>query len=166
MKNLRNTCLLLVLVFALTAMTVHRFYVAIYQINFVAQKKMVQITTRIFVDDLNEALKMEYHKKTFIGTEKETQEDKLLVEKYLADKFKLSVNGKYKAMNYLSYELENNVIVCYLNIKDVAKITSLEVENSILTELYSEQQNIIQFNNNGVKGNLLLSSETTKGMLK
>jgi hypothetical protein len=166
MKKLRNICLLIVLVFALTAMTVHRFYVAIYQINFVAQKKMVQVTTRIFVDDLNEALKNGCHKKTFIGTEKETQEDKLLMEKYLADKFKISVNGKHRTMNYLSYELENNVIVCYFNIKDVVKITSLEVENSILTELYPEQQNIIQFNNNGVKQNLLLSSETTKGMLK
>jgi hypothetical protein len=156
----------MVLVFALTAATTHRFYVAIYQINFMAPKKMIQITTRIFVDDLNEALKNKYHKKTFIGTEKETQEDTVLMEKYLSDKFKLSVNGSPRAMHYLSYELENNVIVCYLNIKDVKKITALEVENSILTELYSEQQNIIQFNNNGEKENLLLSSETTKGILK
>jgi len=154
------------MVFALTAMTIHRFYVAIYQVNYVAQKKMVQISTRIFVDDLNEALKNEFHKRTFLGSEKETEVDKILMEKYLSARFKLTINGKAKAMNYLSYELENNVIVCYLNIKDVVKITSLEVENSILTELYSEQQNIIQFNNNGVKQNLLLSSETTKGMLK
>jgi hypothetical protein len=35
-----------------------------------------------------------------------------------------------------------------------------------LTELYSEQQNIIQYSNNKNKQNLLLTSETTKGMLK
>jgi hypothetical protein len=69
-------------------------------------------------------------------------------------------------MNFHSHEQENNVIICYLTVKEVPKITKMEVENSILTELHNEQQNIIQFNNNGKKQNLLLSSSTTKGMLK
>jgi hypothetical protein len=150
----------------LTAMSVHRFYAAIYQINFVPKKKMVQITTRIFIDDLNDALKNQYKKRTFVGTYKQTPEDIALMKKYLSEKFKLSINGQPKAMNYLSNEIENNVVICYLNIKDIAKVTYIEVENSVLTELYSEQQNIIQFNNDGKKQNLLLSEETTKGMLK
>jgi hypothetical protein len=57
-------------------------------------------------------------------------------------------------------------VICYLSLKEVSKVTTLEVENSILTEVHSEQQNIIQFNNNGKKQNLLLSSAITKGMLK
>ena len=36
---------------------------------------MLQITSRIFVDDLNNALEKKYHKKTFLGTEKESVED-------------------------------------------------------------------------------------------
>jgi hypothetical protein len=58
------------------------------------------------------------------------------------------------------------VIICYFNIKDIPKINSLEVQNSIITELYSEQQNIVQSTVNGVKENLLLTGEKTKGMLK
>jgi hypothetical protein len=57
-------------------------------------------------------------------------------------------------------------VICYLTIKEVTKISKIEVENSILTEVHDEQQNIIQFNNNGKKQNLLLTSSTTKGMLK
>jgi hypothetical protein len=166
MKRLLQVTFLIVLFFGLTAMSVHRFYVAIYQINFVPQKKMVQITTRIFIDDLNEALKNKYHKKTFIGTEKETPEDLVLMKKYLFEKFKLTVNGQPKSMNYLSNELENNVVICYLNIKEIPKVKTLEIENSILTEVYSEQQNIVQFNNNGKKQSLLLTDEITKGTLK
>lgn len=146
-------------------MSLHRFYIAIYQLHYVPQKKMVQITTRIFIDDLNEALKKEYHKKTFVGTENETPEDITLMKKYMTERFKISINGQSKVINYLSNELENNVIICYLNIKDISKISSIEVENSILTELFPEQQNIIQYNNNGQKQNLLLTAETTKGML-
>ncbi len=134
--------------------------------QFCATEKMVQITTRIFIDDLNEALRNKYHKKTFIGTERETPEDVVLMKKYMSEKFKVTINGQPKAMNYLSNELENNVVICYLNVRDISKVTSLEVENSILTEVYSEQQNIIQFNNNGKKQSLLLTNETTKGTLK
>jgi hypothetical protein len=166
MKKWLKITFLTILFFGLTAMSMHRFYTAIYQINYVPQKKRVQITTRIFIDDLNEALKNKYHKKTFVGTEKETPEDLVLMKKYLSEKFKLTINGQPKTMNYLSNELENNVIICYLSIKEIPKITSLTIENSILTEVYSEQQNIIQFNNNGKKQSLLLTDEITKGTLK
>jgi hypothetical protein len=46
----------------------HKFYTAIYQIEFVPKKKMIQITTRIFIDDLNEALEKKYKQKVFIAT--------------------------------------------------------------------------------------------------
>jgi len=158
--------LLLVLVFGLTAMNVHRFYVAIYQINFVPEKTRMEITTRIFVDDLNQAIQKDFHQTTFLGSEKETPEAISLMKKYLAEKFKVSIDGKYRAMNYISSEMENNVIICYFSIKNISKVSSLEVENTILTELFSEQQNIVQYTNNKNKKNLLLTKETTKGMLK
>ena len=50
----------------LTSASYHRFYTAIFQINYVPQKKMLQITTRIFIDDFNDALKKQYHKTTFL----------------------------------------------------------------------------------------------------
>jgi len=150
----------------LTSAGYHRFYTAIYQINYVPQKKMLQITTRIFDDDLNEALKKQYSKRTFIGSEKGTPEDIVLMKKYLSDKFKLIVNGQLKSMEFLSQENENNVLICYFRIKDIFKINSLKIENSILIELYPEQQNIIQFNNAGEKKSLLLTSYTKYGMLK
>ena len=150
----------------LTAAGYHRFYTAIFQINFVPQKKMVQITTRIFIDDFNDALKNQYHKTTFLGTDKETQDDINLMKKYLSEKLKLTVNGKFETLNYLSNEREDKVLICYFKINNITKLKSLEIENSILTEVHPEQQNIIQFSNNGTKSSLLLSGETTRGMLK
>lgn len=150
----------------LSAVSYHRFYTSIFQINYVPQKKMVQITTRIFIDDFNDALKNQYHKTTFLGTNKETQDDINLMKKYVSEKFKLTVNGKFETMNYLSNEKEDNILICYFKINDISKLKSLKIENTILTEVHSEQQNIIQFNNNGTKSSLLFSRETTKGMLK
>jgi len=164
-KNAGKLFLILFVVSSL-AFTTHKFYTAIYQINFVPQKKMVQITTRIFVDDLNEALEFNYHKKTHVGDEKESADDMALLKKYLSEKFTLKINGKSQPMQFLSKEIEDNVLICYLKCTDVQKVTTLEVQNTIITEVHTEQQNIIQANFNNKKTSLLLDSETFKGMLK
>lgn len=148
------------------AFTTHKFYTAIYQINFVPKKKMVQITTRIFIDDLNDALENRFHKKTFLASDNEKPEDVDFLKKYLSEKFILKINGQQKPMLFLSKEVEDNILICYLKCVDVSKITTLSVQNTIITEIHDEQQNIIQANFNDKKSSLLLDSETYKGMLK
>ncbi|MEC4050401.1 DUF6702 family protein [Flavobacterium sp. SUN046] len=166
MKSIGKCFLILFVAIGLLSFGMHKFYTAIYQIEFVPKKKMIQITTRIFYDDLNEALEAKYHKRTFVGTEKETPEDLVVLKKYLAEKFIIKVNGQSKSMNFISKEVEDNVLICYLSIKEIAKIKTLEVENTIIMEKHSEQQNIIQANFNGEKQSLLLTSDNFKGMLK
>jgi len=158
--------LIAILFLALTSFEIHKFYVSIYQINYASEKKMLQITSRLFVDDLNAVLYKRYNKKTFLGEKNESQEDVNLMKKYILDNFILKVNGQLKPINYLSKEMEGNVIVCYYNIKDIPKIKTLEVKNSALIELNSEQQNIIQSTIYGEKQSLLLSDGTLSGMLK
>lgn len=156
----------LVLFVSLSSMTVHKFYTSIYQINYVPQKKMIQITSRIFIDDFNDALEKRFHTKSYIGTDKETPQDEMAMKKYLSEKFYLKVNGVLKPIDFRSKEMESNVLICYFRITEVSKITKLEIENSALTELNSDQQNIIQANISGEKKSLLLTSENFKGMLK
>ena len=156
-----------VLLFLLFASFVaHKFYVGMFQLEFVAPKKELQITIRLFIDDVNAALEKKYNKRTFIADEKESKEDQILLQNYIVEKFKIKINNQLKAYSFISKEVENNVLICYFKIKNIPKINSLEVENSILTELYPEQQNIIQFNNNGKKSSLLLTEESRNGMLK
>ena len=150
----------------MTSFSVHKFYVALYQINYVPQKKMLQITARIFVDDLNSAVGKKYTKKINIGSENETDEDLILLKKYLSEKFSVKINGHSRLMNLLSKEMEGDVLICYLNIKEVSKVNSIEVYNAINIEGNSEQQNIMHFNVSGVKNTLLFTESTTKGMLK
>ncbi len=165
MKKGIRIVVMFLLFMGLTSMVVHRFYAAIYQIHYVPQKKMVQITTRIFVDDLNEGLKNKYHKNTYLGTDRETPEDVVLMQKYLSEKFKVTINGKMVKWNYLSNELDTTIMVCYLNVKDIVNVKSIQVENTVLTEVFPDQQNIIQYNNEGNKQNLVLTKDVTVGML-
>lgn len=166
MKKLLKYSLLLLVFASLTSISAHKFYTSIYQINYVSQKKMIQITSRIFIDDLNDAIEKRYHSKSYIGTDKETPKDVEAMQKYLAEKFSLKVNGALKPMDFRSKEVDANVLICYFRITEISKITKLEIVNSALTELNSDQQNIIQANISGEKQSLLLTSENFKGMLK
>lgn len=127
---------------------------------------MLQITTRIFVDDLNKALERKQHQKTHIGESSETAEEVALMNRYLLDHFTIKVNGSPKPIIFVSKELENNVVVGYYKITNVAKVTSLEIKNTTLMDEFSEQQNIIQTTINGDKKSLLLTNENTSGLLK
>ena len=59
-----------------------------------------------------------------------------------------------------------DVLICYLRIPEITKITKIEIENSMLMEWNSEQQNIIQSTIYGEKQSLLLTEGTLSGMLK
>jgi lysyl-tRNA synthetase class I len=166
MKKTIYISLFLFLFIVLSSMTTHKFFVAIYQINHAKEKKMLQITSRLFIDDINEALEKKYHIKSCLASDKETPENIEFLKKYLSEKFIIKVNGQPKTIEFLSKETEDNVIICYSRIKEVGKINTLEIENSIIMENHGDQQNIIQATFNGSKHSLLLTSESFKGMLK
>ncbi|WP_431244112.1 DUF6702 family protein [Flavobacterium sp. P21] len=128
---------------------------------------MIQITSRIFVDDLNNGIEKKYHKKTFIGTEKETAEDVELLKKYLAENFTMKVNGQPKVITFLSKEVESgDVLVCYSRIKDIDKFKTLEISNTILVDWNAEQQNITHISAFGTKKSVLFTESSRKEVLK
>ena len=166
MKKLIVYTILFLAIISLSSFSIHKFYVSIYQINYVPDKKMLQITSRIFIDDLNDILKLKYGQKTHIGETKETPEDLVLMKKYITDNFWIKINGQQKNIHYLSKELEGNVVICYYNVKEISKIKTFEIQNTTLFDLNSDQQNIIQTTIYGKKQSLLLTVDNVKGLLK
>jgi hypothetical protein len=164
MKKTVYFSLLLILFISTSSFVVHKFYVAIFQIEENAQKNRLEITSRIFIDDLNITLEKKFNKK--FDLEKIDSENTEFVKKYITRNFIISVNGEQKNMTFKSLEIENNVLICYYTINTIPKIKSIAIENSILTETFDEQQNIIQAHFNNNRQSLLLTAEKTKGMLK
>ena len=157
--------LILLLFVGLSSAVAHKFYVSVNQIDFVPKKKALEITSRIFIDDLDLALEKKFKKKVYLATSKEISESKELLQKYFADKFFIKVNGQLKQLNFLGKEVEENVLICYFVVKDVEKVNSLEIKNTVLMELY-DQQHIFHTNVLGEKQSILLTNGNTSGVLK
>lgn len=157
---------LLVIVLPLLAFTtIHKYYVSVTQIDFVKEKKSVQIISRIFIEDLEDVLQLRYSEDLIIKKENEAPEVNFYLEKYLKGKLKITINGEVKTVNYLGKEFDNDIVVCYLEIEDVKDITAFEIENSVLFDLYAEQQNIVRTNINSKNKSFILIKENDKALL-
>ena len=139
----------------------------VFQVNYAAEKKMIQITSRIFVDNLNKGIEKKYNKKTFLGTDKETQADIDLLKRYLSENFNIKINGQLKPIAFLSKELEaDDVLVCYSRITAVEKFKVLEISNTVLVDWNAEQQNITHISAYGTKRSVLFTESSKKEVLK
>lgn len=166
MKKFFQCALPVLLLVMLCSFALHKFYVGIYQVNYVAKKKEIQITARIFIDDLEKALETKYKKKIYLATPKEISETNGFIKSYLDEKFRFKVNASVKNLKFLGKETEDNVLICYLTTPVPEKINAIEIVNSVLTEIFPEQQNIVHININGNKKSLLLTDSEPEGSLE
>ncbi|MFL0353993.1 DUF6702 family protein [Xanthomarina sp. GH4-25] len=164
MKVFKIVCLVFILPL-LAFTTLHKYYVSVTQIDFIQEKKSVQITSRIFIDDLEDVLQLRYSDDLIIKKENEAPEVNLYIEKYLKGKLRISINGEEKEINYLGKKIDNDIVVCYLEIEGVKEISTFEVENAVLFDLYAEQQNIVRTKMNSKNKSFILIKENDKGLL-
>lgn len=164
MTHFKKLFLLLILsVLAFT--TAHKYYVSVTQIEYVKEKKSVQIISRIFIDDFEKLLRERYDPNVTLSSENEPAKVDFYIEKYLAEKFQIKINGSKVTVNFIGKEYEADIVYCYLEIENVSSISSFEVTNQVLFDLYSEQQNIVRTNINDKNKSFILIKENDKGLL-
>ncbi|ADV49578.1 hypothetical protein I2486_11485 [Cellulophaga sp. E16_2] len=166
MKSLKKSFLiLLVPLFAFTA--VHKFYVTVTNIAYSEKEDAIQITSRIFIDDLEKAFKERYAIRSKMATENELKDVDAYIEKYIRSKFIVTINQKQREYTYIGKKYDNDVVVVYLEIPKVnyPEIKSISVTNEILTDMFEEQQNVVHFKLSGKKKSFVLTRENNKGML-
>jgi len=157
---------LLFLLIPILSLTVHKYYVSLTQIDYNQKNKLLEITVRVFIDDLNKALNQQYDKEFNLGEKNELKNTDYFIKKYFENNFILKVNNQHKDYKLVGKEYEDNICYIYFEISNVANVSSLEITNSILQEIFEEQQNIIKTNINAIHHSLILTAGNDKGLLK
>ena len=148
----------LILIFTLTAFS-HKFYVSITQIDYNPNKKQLQIATRYFIDDIEKAIANKYQEKIYIDAKTMKEHQKKLLEQYLLSGYLIQINNKKQPLNYLDFEIENDVLIVYFTINQVKKIKKLDIKINTLYEIISTQQHIIHTHIGDKKCSLLLTED-------
>lgn len=164
--KLKYKIVFLGLFLVLSAFTWHKFYVSVTEVAYAESKNRIEITTRIFIDDLEKGLEKKYNKKINLATKEEIPEAKDFIKGYLNQRVQANVNNKTAEVIFLGTEIENDVLIAYLKIDFSEKITTFELYNNVLTEIYADQQNLIHTNINNTKRSFLLTKSDKTALIK
>lgn len=132
----------------------HPFHVSVMSVYHSAEENTLQITLKLFADDLEEAMNQEGFRQegqAYIDVlnPKDRQQLNVYVEEYIRQHMQIEVNGQSVRPAFLGQEMEDMAMWCYLEVKDVEKINSIRVRSSIMTEIFDDQINIVHVNYGG-----------------
>ncbi len=151
-------------VLSISAMA-HPFYVSICQIDYNKTTHSLEVSVKTFADDLILGLENAGASKIFLGEEKENPKTDTFIFNYLKSNLKLKVNGQSVDFSIIGKEMETDVVWTYLEVDGISELSTIEVECTILIEVFDTQSNIIQINDgNGIQ-NLLLNKRKTSDIL-
>ena len=166
--QLRSQALVLILFFSLVSFSVaHKFYVSVTHIRYSENEETLQVTTRVFIDDLEAVLLERYGVKTDLATEKEADYADEYIGKYLRRKMVFTINGEVVQYTFLGKEYETDIAICYIEIPvgPLENINQIEIQNEVLMDLFEEQQNVVHFRIEDKRRSYVLLRENNKGML-
>lgn len=123
---------------------IHPIHLSVSEVNYSEKDKALQITSRIFLDDLELSVR-EFKKDETLdlmtpGNDRVTEQ---LVSEYLAKKLTVKLDGKVQKLNFLGLEREEPAVVCYIEIEGVKKFKTIEVRNEVIMDVYDDQSNIV-----------------------
>ena len=141
----------------------HEFYLSVTEIEYNRQQQSLQIITRVFIDDFQNVLNQRYGAKLQLSEEAEEGAIAGNISKYLQQKLKLRVHGEELQLNYLGKEYDADQLVLYIEVENVTPFNNIEVTNSILTDLFDDQKNIVHVKvNDKTKSLLLMRQQETE----
>lgn len=122
----------------------HPLHVSVTEIKIDAKDKELEIITRIFLDDLEAAIRLERKQPNLDITQPGAglSTDQLLNE-YLIKKLGIKVDGKASKISFLGHEIEGDAVIVYAYVPGIKKIKEIEVTNTTVTELYEDQSNLV-----------------------
>lgn len=121
----------------------HPFYVSVTEVNHNEKNKTVQISVKIFFDDLEKDIEAENNISFDIIKPIDIAKSNTLIANYIKKHLQVTINKKQCTLNYLGYEIQEDAAWCYLEIPKISKVTQITVNNNVLYNLHKEQINMI-----------------------
>ncbi|HEY1056954.1 MAG TPA: DUF6702 family protein [Emticicia sp.] len=137
----------------------HAFHTSLTEIQYNAREKSLEITIRLFTDDLENALtKINNGKKVMIGGKNDNSD--ALLNKYIQQHFAIITPQKQKkAINYLGKELEGDATWVYVEIPESQVMKDHTLYNDLMQEMFDDQTNLVNFFYAGSKKTFLFNSK-------
>lgn len=138
---------MIALIFSTLIALVHPIHISITEVDHNPKVKALEITMRIFLDDLELAIRNSRNEPELDllepGNNRTTDQ---LVSEYLNEMVKVRVDKKLLPINYLGSEMDGPALICYVEVRNVRKFSTIEFTNRVIFETHDDQSNLINVN--------------------
>ena len=153
------------LIFSLI-ISLHPIHISVADIQYREDRKSLEIILRVFVDDLELSIRNKRGEPELdILEPKNDLRTEDMVAPYLKERFRIYLDNKLQTYNFLGYEMEGEAMVCYIEVEKVKKWQQIKVHNSIITETYDDQNNLVHVTLNNKVKSLRLTRQKPEGTL-
>lgn len=121
----------------------HPFYVSVTEIRHNKTKQELEVSCRIFADDLENALKKQSGAPLDIIHPANRQQMDSLIAVYLNKHLFVTTDGKAVRLHYLGYKIEEEAAWCFLTAEKVPAFKRVHIRNNILYSEHPNQINMI-----------------------
>ena len=150
------------LAFSLLNFAFHPFHLSVTDIKYNATERNVEISTKLFINDFEDALKKKYGKKLDLFLHADDMESKNLLQQYIQQNLYISIDNKNISFTLLGSEREDNALWVYLETSAVAVPKHITIQNTLLFDLFEDQTNIVHFDLNGQRKSKKLNAPEGK----
>ncbi|MDA0193782.1 MAG: hypothetical protein O2951_01830 [Bacteroidetes bacterium] len=153
-------------IIGLILINLHPFHVSISEMAYNQEKKTIEISVRMFLDDLELTL-AEKHAES-INVLDPNQKPKLdkWVEDYLEENLKIWVNDYQTEYDYLGSEIEGLALWTFIEISNVDQLRLIGIENNIMLEKFEDQIQLVHFSKEDQVRSLKLYKDHSYGMIE
>ncbi|HMQ75060.1 MAG TPA: hypothetical protein PKE21_00095 [Flavobacteriales bacterium] len=122
------------------ALSVHDFFVSILTIRHAPATRTLDLTWRITAHDIEHALENVAPLK--LGSDREHLKADSILNAYFLQHLVL-MQEKQLNWTWIGKELDGETLYCYLQVDSIASPKDLLVQNTLLQDLFYEQQNLV-----------------------
>lgn len=123
------------------AVVPHDFFVSILTIRHKPETRTLDLTWRITAHDMEHAFESTAPLK--LGSDKEHLKADSLLNDYFKHHLVLFQEDKQLSWQWLGKELDGETLYCYLQVNEVATPNDLMVQNTLLMDVFGDQQNLV-----------------------
>jgi hypothetical protein len=134
----------------------HKFYVSNTIVEQNPRTGVLEITIKLFTDDLERAIQQDGHPNLRL-TDDENQVTNAVIQSYLEKHFWLKFQSRLTPLIYVGQEVEADLTICYFELAQLPEFNFIEVKNNLLMEIFADQKNVVDLNINGKRQTLIFA---------
>jgi len=140
----------------------HPIFVSVTEIEHNAAQKTLELSCKLFTDDLEKTLRMHTIEKIDLLNGLVKKQMEKLVNNYIQQHLQIRVDGKVVALQFIGFEQQEEGIVSFYQAGNVPLVKRFDIFNNLLYEYKTEQMGIMHVMVNGIRKSSKLNNPDTE----